>query len=101
MTAKFICEKCCKSFACKRNLKNHESKSLPCDLICKVCCIKYEDRFAYYRHLKDNACSYDNQNTTEVVEESLEADNTMILLPNMCEIKPVPLIPPAIALKPF
>lgn len=85
---KFLCNRCGKGFASKRNLNNHQNKSLPCDLICKVCNVKYEDRFAYYRHLKNNVCVTETAEEAEECQNDKEDENGIVLLSNM---QPVPL----------
>ena len=48
----FYCDICKAPFSSAAFLKKHHKKDIPCDLTCKLCKHKFDDRFSYSRHVK-------------------------------------------------
>jgi hypothetical protein len=48
----FSCKRCSQTFTTQNWLDHHLSKPIPCDLKCKFCDFKGENRFQYHRHQK-------------------------------------------------
>jgi hypothetical protein len=48
----YECPKCSKKLSSKQRLVSHLEKNLPCDLQCRICEFKGDNRHKFYRHMK-------------------------------------------------
>lgn len=71
----FICHKCDKALSSKRSLSYHLNKSLPCDLICKVCDFKCSYRAQYYRHMRTH------EEESQEIEKKEDSEEEILELP--------------------
>lgn len=71
----FHCEACNRQFKLLRGFKKHSTADIPCDLICRECGVKYNDRYAFKRHKDKKKCAAKNYTKDDIAKISSSVNN--------------------------